>query len=293
MNARDSNWGRWGDEDQRGTLNLIDLDGMRRGFSAVTDGRVIDLAIPIGRGAPVWPDRAPPMHFMTLDGGDYLAGVRSPGGLQATDDYLVIACHGTTHIDAFAHVLTDGEMYNGYPLADVRSYGAKRGGVDQMGSVVARGVLLDVAAAHGVESLAPDVVVTDVDLSAAEELAGVRVEPGDAVLVRTGWIRRLYEGADPRDGEPGLGMASVAWLAERDASVIGVDNNGVECRPAEDPDAASPVHVALLRNLGLPMMELLDLEELVASGRREFLFVATPLRIVGGTGSPIRPIAVI
>lgn len=288
-----SNWGRWGPDDQVGTLNLIDFDAMRRGFDAATTGRQFSLSLPIrSNRVPRWPDRAAPMHFMTIDGGDYAVGAATPGGRQIADDYLFIACQSGTHIDALCHVFTDDQMYNGFPAAEVRSYGARVCGVERMPAIVTRGVLLDLARSHGVAHLEPGHAIGPDELDACAEAAGVDIEPGDAVLLNTGWMEQLMAGVDPRGGEPGLGLAAVRWCAERGISVIGSDTHGVEVSPAETEGAASPVHIELLRNQGLPLIELLDLRAVAAEGIHEFLFVVCPLPIMGGTGSPINAIAV-
>jgi kynurenine formamidase len=289
-----SNWGRWGDEDEAGALNLVDIASMRRGFECVRTGEIVDLSLPIrSTKVPRWPDRSPSMHFMTLDGGDYAIGARRPGGLEATDDYVFMACHGGTHIDAFAHILVDDQMYNGFPGSAVRSFGARQGGVDKMTGIVTRGVLLDLAGLKGVESLPAGQAITADELDACARAEGLEVLPGDAVLVRTGFLGELWRGADPRAGEPGLGMGTVDWIAAHDICAIGVDNNGVEVMPAEESGRHSPVHIAVVRGLGVPFIELVELDELARRGVYAFLLVVSPLKITGGTGSPVKPLAVI
>jgi kynurenine formamidase len=230
---------------------------------------------------------------MTVDAGDYALGARAHGGLQMSDDYLFVACHGGTHIDALCHVFVDDLMYNGHSSSAVRSSGARLCGIDKMPATITRGVLLDVAQHRGCEHLDVGHAITARDLNECAESQGVSVLPGDAVLVRTGHLGELYRGVDARLGEPGLGVGTAGWCAEHKISVIGADNHGVEVKPSEAAGANSPLHIEFLRNQGLPMIELLDLTELSREGIYEFLFIAIPLKIAGGAGSPINPIAVV
>lgn len=290
-----NNWGKWGPQDERGALNYIASEQMVRAAGLVRRGRVYPLALPVQQHkVPVFPGRAPALHFMTMDGGDYAAGHKAKGGFQYTDDYLVLACHAGTHMDALAHVCSEGTMYNGFPAVEVRSYGARRGGIDKVGAIFTRGVLLDLAGLHGVPHLPAQHEVVAADLDACCRAQGVSVGPGDAVLLRTGWLT-LYE-RDPMGfdrEQPGLGLDSVPWFAERQVSVIAADNTAVEKVPARHGEELFPVHVRLLRDLGIYLMELLDLEALARDRVHEFLFVAAPLRITGGVGSPLTPLAVV
>lgn len=290
-----SNWGRWGEGDERGTLNLITPELIVRAAGLVRQGKVYTLALPVqSHKVPVFPGRTPAMHFMTMDGGDYAAGTAAPGGFQYTDDYLVTACHNGTHIDALSHVCSGDKMYNGFGAGQVKSYGARRCGIDKVGAIVTRGVLLDVAALHGVPHLPASHVVTPADLDACCARQGVQPGPGDAVLLRTGWLTTFA--ADPGNfdrAQPGLGLAAVDWFRERDVALIAADNTAVEKVPEEDPAARLPVHIRLLRDLGIHLMELLDLEALARDRAHEFLFMVAPLRITGGVGSPVTPLAIV
>jgi kynurenine formamidase len=288
-------WGRWGAQDERGALNYITPEQMVRAAGLVRCGRVYPLALPVQQHkVPVFPGRAPALHFMTMDGGDYAAGQKAKGGFQYTDDYLMLACHAGTHMDALAHVCSEGVMYNGFPASEVRSYGARRGGIDKVGAIFTRGVMLDVAALHAVPHLAAHHEVTAADLDACCRAQGISVGPGDAVLLRTGWLTVYPQ--DPNGFEreqPGIGLGTVDWFAERQVSMIAADNTAVEKVPARHGEEHFPVHIRLLRDLGIHLMELLDLEALARDGVHEFLFVAAPLRITGGVGSPLTPLALV
>ncbi len=290
-----SNWGRWGEKDERGALNLLTPERVLAALGAARTGRVIPLAMPLQQfNVPYYTRRGPCMHYMTVDGGDYLAGARTPGGFQVSDDYISLACHGTTHIDALCHVYTGNALYNNFPNSTVRSTGARYCGVDKIDPIVARGILLDVAGHNGVESLPADHGIGAAELEACEVAQGVRAQEGDVLLVRTGWVG-TFDGDLHKweHAQPGLLPDCVEWLHERGVVAVGSDNLSVEKGPSPDPNVVSPVHIGLLRNLGIFLMEMLVLEDLVPFGSQPFVFMTSPLRITGGTGSPITPVAIV
>lgn len=291
---RERNWGRWGPQDERGAANLMTPAQVKAAASMVRSGRVFSLSLPISaRDVPVLPGRASPQHFMRRDGGDYAAGLTRKGGFETTDDVVLLPTHAGTHIDALAHVADGGRLYNGYALSGVRSNGAAHCGIDKLPALVGRGVLLDLCALNGVGLLEPGYVITPEDLQACEERQSVSVAEGVVVLIRTGWLD-VFRREGPQaffGSEPGIGMAAAKWLAERDAAAIGADNYAVEVVPTED-GRPGPVHRVLVRDCGIYLMEMLVLDELAAAGVGEFLFVAAPLPIAGGVGSPINPIAI-
>ncbi|WP_237109834.1 cyclase family protein [Nonomuraea sp. MG754425] len=302
MVTEPNNWGRFGPDDQRGTLNLLTpavvLDALR---SAVT-GEVLSLAMPI-RGAtsspapgtvPHLPGRPLPQHFMSVDGGDYAAGARPIGaGLRVADDALIVTHHGTTtHMDALCHMWSGDELYNGHPAARVRSYGATRCGIEHVGGVVSRGVLYDVPRRLGLGHLPADYRVPAALL---EEIAVPR--PGDVAVIRTGWPLVWERSREEYwSGQPGLSAEAGRWLAAHDVAAVAADNaaiggldaHGLAAEPIEDD-----LHLLLLHRHGVHLIELLWLEELAAAGRAEFVFVAAPLRVEGGTGSPLTPLAIL
>lgn len=293
MVERVGNWGRWGDDDERGTLNLADPTAVRRGIEAVEKGVVVSLSIPLrARTTPVYPGRPSIIHMMTLDGADYEAGTRrADNGFQFADDYLALSSHSGTHVDALSHVGRDGAMYNGHPTTSVRSAtGARKLGIELFGGLATRGVLLDVPAALGVDRLDDDVEIGVDHLEQA--LEGLELEPGDAVLIRTGWLEK-YDGTDPawHEREPGIGVDAARWLAARDVSLIGADNFAVELVPTREGDMM-PVHLICLQEHGIHLVEFLDLTRLAQARVRTCLLVVAPLAVVGGVGSPVNPIAV-
>jgi kynurenine formamidase len=292
--ASQANWGRWGSEDERGAANFITSDLVREAASLVRSGRVYSLSLPVQQqGVPVFPRRAPCLHFMTLDGGDYAAGLKRKAGYQSADDYISLPTHGTTHIDSLAHVWYDDQMYNGYLGSLVRSTGARKLGIDKLKQLVGRGVLLDLAGWRGLAHLQAGEVIGVDDIRGCAAHQGVSLRAGDIVLLRTGWQAVFREqGSDAFSrAEPGLGLEAARYLGELGIAGVGSDNYGIEVVPTEN-DEPAPVHRMLIRDFGVYLIELLSLDELAADRCHEFMFVAAPLLITGGTGSPLNPLAI-
>lgn len=292
-----SNWGRWGDDDERGTLNLITTELIVDAARLVHRGAVFDLGIPLNSSGPQVSDgRINPVRLMSETGTDQ----NYPGGLKWADDYVFMPLQAGSLWDALAHVWYDAHLYNGFPENAVSSHGAKRCAIDAFGNgVVGRGVLVDVAAHKAVDWLEGGYVITSDDLDSACESQGVEIRSGDILLVRTGWRRKFLHDADAAAWmrtEPGLGIGSVQWIRDKDISALCMDNWGIEVIPAEDPEVFNPVHCVLLRDVGLPLGEILDFEELAADcqvdGVFEFLFSGAPLKFSGAVGSPINPLAI-
>ena len=292
--GRRRNWGRWGAEDERGLANLLTPERIAAAASLVRKGRVFNLALPLQeRSLPVLPGRPAPQHYMRRTGTDYAAGVKRKGGFESMDDVIMMATHGATHVDALAHVGDEGLLFNDVPIATVRGNGAKRLGIDKCPPLVGRGVLLDLCRHLGVDRLDKDQVIDGDLLEACMEAQGTPVEAGTIVLVRTGWLSVFAEQGSEAffASEPGIGMEGARWLANRDVVAIGLDNFAVEVIPTETGMPA-PVHRYLIRDCGMYLMELFQLDALAEAGVNEFLFVAAPLGIVGGLGSPLTPLAI-
>jgi kynurenine formamidase len=201
-------------------------------------------------------------------------------------------------MDALSHMWSGEELYNGHPANRVRSYGATRCGIDKAGPVVARGVLFDVAALRGVPHLQAGDRISGADLAAC--LAGGEVEPrpGDVAVVRTGWPLTWSSGGPEAywAGQPGLSADGGRWLAERDVCMVASDNaaiGGLDHHQLADEGLEDDLHMIFLWRHGIHLAEMLWLEELAATGRTDFLFVAVPLAIEGGTASPINPVAIL
>jgi kynurenine formamidase len=300
------NWGRWGKDDEIGTANFITPETIVAAARLVRRGVVISCAIPLDERGPVYPARVPPKHVMTSTGADYAAGKRRAGsmpegGMKFSDDYLFAALQCSTQWDGLAHAWYGTELYNGVPETSVRSSGAERLSIDKLHRhFVGRGVLLDLPRAiNNSTRLAPGYAVTADDLDRTVTFARTQVGRGDIVLIRTGHLPWFYELKDRRpfwEGAPGLGLSTVKWLHEREVAAVALDTVVAEVQPSEIPNAVLPLHGLLIRDVGLTIGELFDLEPLAddcaADGVYEFLFVGQPLRVVGGVGSPINPLAI-
>ncbi|KDA04722.1 cyclase [Microbacterium sp. CH12i] len=291
-----SNWGRWGSDDQLGTLNLLTSDRVLAGARSIRSGQVLELSLPLDEHGPqpVGSRRGNPVHMMT----------RLPdapveeGGFHFFDDAMFLHLQGATQLDALAHVSYDGLLYNGVSsVSAVTSAGASRLGMENyVGRITGRAVLLDIPALTGRDRLDSVEPVSAEDLSAAEARAGVRVAPGDIVVVRTGWMQVLL-GGDAEAyfaTEPGLDLSTARWLHERDVAFVASDNWGVEVAPSES-GAAMPLHCVLVRDMGMPLGEMFVLEELAAVSasqeRADFHISCAGLRVTGGVGSPASPVA--
>jgi kynurenine formamidase len=296
---RVSNWGRWGPDDERGTLNHVTPDVVRRAAACVKRGAVFSLGLPFGADGPQIGQggRVNPIHLMSAVDGRLGGDAEAP---RYADDFVTMPLQCGTQWDSLAHVWYGGQLYNGFPAASVGAGGAARNGIDKVGAaLVTRGVLLDLARARGVERLSPGEVVTPDALEAAERAQGVRASTGDALLLRTGHLAVFT-----RDGDrtaymktmPGLGIESVEWLHAREVAAVATDTSAVEVIPFEDPALPLPVHALCIRDMGLTLGEMFDLDALAADcardGAWEFLFSAPPLRVTGGVGSPLNPLAV-
>lgn len=287
-------WGRWGPDDEAGALNLIGPAQVRRAAALVRTGEVVALAQPLSKRTPVPAHRSGLQHFMGRDGGDYAAGAKRPGGFSFAEDTVVMPLHIGTHIDALCHTWCgDGRMFNNYREETMRSTtGATRLGVDKMPPAVTRGLLLDVVALRG-RTLHDGEVVSRADLQACLAQEGLQIEPGDVVLIHTGWLA-AQQGLAVVDfnAEPGIDHEAGLWLAQQDVAIIGADNFAIEVLPFAE-GTVFPVHQCVIRDFGIPLLEGMQLEPLVRTGRREFLFVAAALPIVGATASPMTPLAIL
>jgi kynurenine formamidase len=287
-----SNWGRWGDQDELGTLNLISAEKRRRAASEVVVGSAVSCSRPIVREDPAADIPIPPLHFMLETG-------ESEGSLSSSD-FLGIAPHGysVTHVDALAHQFWAGRMYNGRSASEVTARGATSCSVDAMhDGVFTRGVVLDIPALKGKPYLEPGEAVFSDDLEAAERAQGVVVEEGDALLLRTGWYRRRLEVGPPNLARPrpGLHAQTLPWLRERGISILAADAAN-DVFPSGYEGLLWPVHSVGIVAMGLAMIDNCQFEDLLElchqAGRWSFLFVAAPLRLAGGTGAPLSPLAV-
>ncbi|MGW2862645.1 cyclase family protein [Streptomyces sp. NPDC001205] len=296
---RVNNWGRWGAEDERGTLNLITDEVMRGAAAEVRSGRRIPLALPLrqdGVQTGIIPGRINPLHTMVQINQE----IFGPGTVACSDDAVTFGLQAATHWDALTHVSHSGKIYNGRPAATITAHGgAEFSGIDKTGPVVSRGVLLDVARAKGLDRLEGGHAVTPEDLAEAEEFAGVTVRAGDIVLVRTGQLRVYLSGDRLGYGypSPGLSVRTPEWFHARDVAAVANDTLTFEIFPPEIEDLWLPVHALDLVEMGMLQGQNWNLETLstacAEASRYAFLLSAVPEPFVGATGTPVAPVAVL
>ena len=285
----------WGPDDERGAANRLGKDKVLEAIRIVQDGRVYELGRNYEAGMPLFPGR----HFSLTIPGSPTHGPLGSNQLVGHDE-LVSGEIGQvgTQFDGLGHVgvRIDGEdrFYNGFNRREFGTpYGLKRLGVEKVGPIVTRGVLIDVAGYKGVERLQVGEVISVDDLEAALRRQKMKITAGDAVLIHTGhgglW---MIDNDEYSRGAPGIGMEAARWLAARKVVMTGADTSTVEVIPSEDPNAAFPVHQELLVRHGIYNMENLDLAELARDQVYEFTFVFSPVKLKGATGSPGNPIAI-
>lgn len=296
--SRVSNRGRWGDDDQRGTLNLIDAAAVQRGVAAARQGRPFSLAVPFDAEGPqtgAIPGRENPALVMNMVA---LAITGDPAGFTTSDDKMSMGVQAATHWGALSHVGYGGELYNGNPSSVVTEAGAQRLGIENFGPVVSRGILLDIARLKGVDHFEDGYPITAQDLDEALDRTGLSVEPGDIVVVRTGHMHFLRIGERDRYRMicPGLSTGTIEWMHRHDVGAVATDTFVLECFPPEDPAVMLPVHMIQLRDMGLAQGQIWFLDDLAADcdadGQYDFLLTASPVPLTGSTGGIVVPTAV-
>jgi kynurenine formamidase len=289
------NWDRWDDGGRRGALNHLTRARTAAALGLARTGETVSLSRPLSTEAAIDVPE-PAVHHMTM-----LSDIDiGSGSLRFAKDYVGVDYHneGHSHIDAFSHVAFDGLLFDGKPERSVTSRGARAGDIEVLkDGLVGRAVLLDVPRIRGVTWVEPGDHIFRDDLEAAEREQGVTAGPGDILLVRTGHARRLTEVGpwDTREAKAGLHPTAALFLAERQISVLGSDGNN-DTAPSTTEGVAFPIHVLAINAMGVHLLDYLQFEDVLprceAAGRWEFLFVAAPLRIAGGTGSPLNPVAI-
>lgn len=307
---RHSNWGRWGDDDELGTLNFVTEKTIREASGEIQLGRVVSMGLPYDQNGPQTGGlrRFNPIHFMLRDGNDALTGAAirdfyggKDGHMAGADDVVIMPLQSGTQWDALSHVIFEGKIYNGYPADLVSSAGARRNDVTVgCTKAVGRGIILDIPRMKQLDALEEGTGISSQDLRDAEDFHGVQVQKGDFVFVRTGHIGACrakgtwgdYAGGDAA----GLNLDSINWMAEKEIAGIITDTWGFEVRPNETSHVNQPLHVICLVHMGLWIGEIFDLEEVSAVaeevGRASFFFSGPPLPFTGAVGSPLMPLAI-
>ena len=300
-----SNWGRWGVDDQIGTLNNIEPSDIVAAARLIRKGKVFSLALslkePIQSG--LFGGRWNPIHTMLATGTDAASGNQDEPFpyLRYADDAINMPCQASTQWDALCHIFLGDKMYNGYDAHLVDARGAKKLGIEHVrDKMVGRGVLLDIARWKGVDSLDDGYAVSNNDLDACAKAQGVTIKKGDFVIMRTGHQERCLAKKDwagyAGGNAPGYAFETAYWIKKHDIAAICSDTWGCEVRPNETRDANQPWHWIVIPAIGISMGEIFYLKELAedcaADKVYEFFFVAPPLHLPGGAGSPVNPQAI-
>ncbi len=296
-----SNWGRWGADDQIGTLNHVTPEDRVAAAGLVRKGKIFALGLPLDEKlqSGLFGGRWNPIHTMLATGTDAVAGNQDETpNLRYADDAINMPCQCSTQWDALAHIFLDDKMYNGYDARLVDSNGAARNGIEHTrNKMVGRGVLLDVARFKGVDALPDGYAIGGDELDAVAKSQGVEVRRGDFVIVRTGQQEACLKAGDwggyAGGDAPGLAFETAYWIHARSIAAICTDTWGCEVRPNETGEANQPWHWVVIPKIGISMGEIFYVKELAedcaADGVYEFFFCAPPLNLPGGCGSPINP----
>ncbi len=298
------NWGKWGPQDELGTVNYIDAECIIAASQLVRQGKVISCALPYDEHGPQNGGfgRVNPIHLMLQDGGDAACGAQDHiNVLRYADDAVYMPLQSGTQWDSLAHIFHDGQMYNGYPQELVNSQGTSKNGIQNYADkIVTRGVFADIPLHRGVDWLEPGQGIEADELEAAITSKGVTVRRGDILLVRTGTMAKVRSEGDwgtfSAGDAPGLTLSAAEWLCDHEIAGVATDTWGMEVRPNETADIFQPLHIVLLVNAGMLIGEIFDFEALSADsaqdGVYEFMFVAPPLPFTGAVGSPLNPLAI-
>ena len=317
--ARDvRNWGRWGADDELGTLNFIDADKVAQAAGLVRHGKIFPLGVDFGSSGPQgeFGFRPNPIHVMTVDGGDANtlvqygpAWARNPTAQQMgsyladnpfrfNDDMIIMPLQAASQWDALSHVYYDDKLYNGFSAGSVTSLGAFHCGIEKVDvkGIASRGVLLDLVRHRGADVfLEQGNPITPEELDDVVRAQGVTVGRGDIVLIRTGWWTRFLQTGNRTEPYSGLDWSCASWLHDHEIAAVAADNLQVEDLVSGVDGVFLPLHLLCLRDMGMIFGEYWDLTALAADcatdGVYEFQLVAPPLRFVGAVGSPVNPIA--
>jgi kynurenine formamidase len=271
---RYSNWGRWGEGDERGTTNLITPMIVTEASRRVSRGQVVPLGLEFNQQGPQTGanGRFNCLRFSVATGADHVVGAQQwageplPRNFGFADDTVVLHLQSATHWDSLAHIFHHGRMYNGFPAEAVSAAGSPYNGSEALkGTLTGRGVLLDLPRSKNLPWLEDCYAITAEDLEAAAEFGGVEIRSGDMVLLRTGMMARCLEqgwGTYAGGDAPGLSFFTIPWLHERGIAAVAADTWGVEVRPNELPDSFQPFHIPTVVYMGLLLGEMFALDTL-------------------------------
>jgi kynurenine formamidase len=291
----------WGPNDEIGTLNMMSQQSQLQALRSVKPGKTYDLSVTYFVGMPGFNALGDPEYQYWLTHTPHGTVVDNPNGqgelinkkVSYTSDAISMFTHTGTHIDALSHFGLNGKIYNGFSAEKyLGDKGWKKGGAEKIPPIIARGVLIDVAAYKGKPVLDKNYRITVEDLQGALKKQGSKLAEGDVVLIRTGMARFYQEGNKYLDQYAGISLAAVKWLVEdQKVMTLGADNLSLEMFPPEQEGNWVPVHTYLLAEKGVMFIEQLFLEEVANDKVYEFAFIAASLKLSGASGAPIRPIA--
>lgn len=290
----------WGPADEVGALNRMTENSALETLRRISSGRAYDLSVEYFVGMPSYSAFGQPRYQIwnvhtpqgTVVDDPTGAGAQANGYLTYSGSAISMYAHTGTHVDALAHFGLNGRIWNGFSAdAHLGDRGWRRGGVENYPPIIARGVLIDVAALKGVDVLPASYGVTAADIRDALARQGLEIREGDVAMVRTGRMRWFEDAERYMADTPGLTRESAEWLADRGAILIGADNISTDVGPSREPDNWVPVHSSMLTERGVPIMQNVNLEGLAADGVDEFAFIGASLKLRGADGAPMRPIA--
>ncbi len=280
---------KWGTGDQRGSANHMKPEAVLRATKLIRAGEVIELGHALNSNMPFFGTRRFDVHTKRTF-------MNPQSNRRGSNEELVVSEIGQvgTQFDGFAHQTIGDSMYNCFKVDEAATRtGFNKLGVENVGALFTRGVLIDVAALKGVDILPDNYEITAQDIEQALARQKLSLQPGDAVIIHTGWSKLWgKDNARYARGSPGIGVAAAEWLVARDPMLVGADNISVEVSPNPDPKVSLPIHQIMLVVNGIHLLENMKLDELVAKRVQEFAFIVQPLKIQGGTGSTVAPIAV-
>jgi len=280
---------KWGAGDQRGAGNHMKPETVLRATRLIRTGEVIEIGHVLSADMPISSTRRFDVHVKRTF-------MNPQSNRRGSNEEVVLSEIGQvgTQFDGFAHQTIENSLYNCLKLDEISTRtGFTKLGIENVGALITRGVLIDVAGLKGVDMLADNYEITVPDLQQALQRQNLTLQPGDAVIIHTGWGKLwAKDNARYMKGGPGIGVAAAEWLARQDPMLVGSDNVPVEISPNPDPQISLPVHQIMLVINGIHLLENLKLDELASKRVYEFAFMMQPLKLKGGTGSTVAPIAV-
>ena len=280
---------KWGASDERGSGNHMKAESVLKAVRLVRTGEVVELGHVLNASMPISATRRFDVHTKRTF-------MNKPSNRRGSNEEVLLSEIGQvgTQLDGFAHQTIEDKVYNCFKMDDIATRtGFTKVGIEKVGTLITRGVLIDIAALKGVDMLPDTYEITVADLEQALQRQNQKLQPGDAVIIHSGWGKLwAKDNARYMKGNPGIGVQAGEWLAKQDPMLVGADTPPVEVSPNPDPQISLPVHQIMLVVNGIHLLENLKLDDLAAKRVHEFAFMMQPLKLQGFTGSSVAPIAV-